>query len=268
MRLKWRRGWSRDMKNIAADIFHLEDIFEEGWRVFTAIFAKCIPLVIAFGFVSNFLSGLTCRKLGLDALIAAGGKEGKMALKAAATIDKFFTFLIFSIAIMAVVKCAERVVTQREWTVSEAFGEGLRRWPRYLWTRWLAGLIIFGMLLLLIIPGFIWAVYYSFVPYVIAVTSLSGKAALDYSKSLVKGSFWRTIGYLFVIGVAASIPTVILAMAGKIVAGMAATGRSELADIAIEALATSVAALPMILQFSLTTVFFLNTAYLKRGLKG
>ena len=257
------------MKNIATDIFHLEDIFEEGWRVFMSIFAKCAPIVLAFGFVTNLLSNFTVKKLGLDALVKSGRITERNALNLEACIDKFFIFLIFSVAIVAVVKCAERAVTQRDCTPSEALNEGVRRWPLYLWTSGLGGVIIGALCLLLIVPGIIWAIFYAFVPYVVSVTSLSGKKALDYSKSLVLGHFWRTLGYLFVIGVAASIPTMILAMAGNVVDNLVANfAPSTLAKVVIPAITGTIANLPIILQLSLGTVFFLNTAYLKRGLKG
>lgn len=257
------------MKNIATDVFHLDDIFEEGWRVFTVIFAKCVPIVLAFGFVTNFLAELACRKIGLEALVEAGRMTKKAAFRIESLIDKFFVFLIFSVAVIAVIKCAERAATRRDVTVAEALGEGVRRWPSYLWTAWLGGLIIGALCLLFIIPGLIWAVYYFFLPYVVAVTSLSGKKALDYSKSLVQGAFWRTIGYSFVIGVAAAIPVMILSFAGGMVEALVEDlTPSTLANAIVSATTGTLANLPAILQLSLSTVFFLNTAYLKRGLKG
>ena len=252
-------------QGIASQQFHLEDIFEEGWRVFTSIFTKCAPIVLVLGFVTNILANLTVQKLGLGAFVEAGRITERDALKIEAGIDKFFTFLIFSVAIIAVVKFAERAVTRRDCTLSDALGEGIRRWPSYLWTSWLGGVIIGAVCLLLIVPGIIWAVYYPFVPYVVSVTSVSGKAALNYSKSLVKGRFWRTLGYVFVIGVAASIPTMILAAAGTAVDQLVANVSTSLvATVVIPALTDTIANLPIILQLSLGTVFFLNTAYLAR----
>lgn len=252
------------MKSISTHQYFLEDIFAEGWRVFTAIFAKCAPIVIAFGFVVNLLSEMAVNRLGLDKLVEAGRLTERGQLQIANLIDKTFAFFIFSVAMIAVIKCAERAVTQREVSGSEAFSEGLRRWPRYLWTGFLGGLIIAGLSCLLIIPGLIWAIYYMFVPYVVSVTSLTGKRALDYSKSLVQGSFWRTIGYFFVIGFAASIPMFIFALCGQTVANLLAPHLPKAAQLSVSSLALAVAQLPVIFQLSLGTVFFLNTAYLKR----
>lgn len=252
------------MKSISTNQYFLEDIFAEGWRVTTAIFAKCAPIVIAFGFVVNLLAEMAVNRLGLDKLVEAGRLTVRGQLQIANLVDKTFTFFIFSVAMIAVVKCAEYVVTQREASAAEALSEGLRRWPRYLWTGFLGGLIIMGLCCLFIIPGLIWMIYYMFVPYVVSVTSLTGKKALDYSKSLVTGSFWRTIGYFFVIGFAAAIPSFIIALCGQTAVNLLTPHLPKAAEIPVSALALSFAQLPVIFQLSLGTVFFLNTAYCAR----
>lgn len=251
-------------KSISTQQFFLEDIFEEGWRVTMAIFAKCAPIVLCFAFIVNLLSQMAVDRLGLERLVAAGRLTAKAQLHIASLVDKTFTFLIFSVAIIAIIKCAERAVTQREISFGEALAEGLHRWPRYLWTGFLGGLIVLG-LFVLIIPGFIWAVYYMFLPYVVSVTSLSGKKALDYSKSLVQGRFWRTIGYFFVIGFAAAIPSLIIALCGQTAVNLLAPHLPHAAHLAATALILAFAQLPSIFQLTLGTVFFLNTAYCARA---
>ncbi len=255
------------MKSISTHQYFLEDIFAEGWRATSAIFTKCAPIVIAFGFIMNLLSQMTIHRFGLDVPIANWPKGmaecGLTQDKVAALIGNLFSFLIFSVARLSVVKCAERVVTQREISFVEALSEGLNRWPRYLWAGFLGGLIILG-LCVLIIPGLIWAIYYMFLPYVVSVTSLSGKKALDYSKSLVKGRFWRTIGYFFVIVIATSIPSLIIVLCGQTAVNLLAPHLPKAAQLAASSLAVSVAQLPVIFQLSLGTVFFLNTAYCAR----
>ena len=256
-------------KSISTQQFFLEDIFEEGWRVTMAIFAKCTPIVLFFAFIVNLLSQMAIHRLGLDVPIANWPKGladvGLTQDKVAGLIGNMFSYLIFSVATLSVIKCAERVVTQREISFGEALAEGLNRWPRYLWAGFLSGLIILVGLCVFIIPGLVWAVYYMFLPYVVSVTSLSGKKALDYSKSLVKGRFWRTIGYFFVIVVATSIPSLILVLCGQTAVNLFASHLPKAAHLAVSSLAISVAQLPVIFQLSLGTVFFLNTAYCARN---
>ena len=254
-------------KSISTQQYFLEDIFAEGWRATCAIFAKCAPIVLAFGFIVNLLTQMAISRLGLDEPIPNWPTRltevGLTQEKVAGLIGNMFSFLIFSVAMIAVVKSAERTVTKREISFAEALSEGLNRWPRYLWTGFLGGLIVFG-LAVLIIPGIIWAVYYMFLPYVVSVTSLFGKKALDYSKSLVQGRFWRTLGYFFVIIVSTYIPSIVLAGCGQIAINLLVPDLPQVAYLATSAFALSFAHLPIIFQLSLGTVFFLNTAYCAR----
>ncbi len=77
----------------------------------------------------------------------------------------------------------------------------LSKWGRSIGTGILGGLIVMGMTLLLIIPGIIWSGYYVFIFYVVALREISGKHALDYSKELVKGQWWRVCGVLLIINI-------------------------------------------------------------------
>ena len=60
-------------------------------------------------------------------------------------------------------------------------------------TTLLETLILIGLFFLFIIPGVIWSFYYFFSINVVSLRNLKGKAALDYSKKLVKGNLWRII---------------------------------------------------------------------------
>lgn len=267
------------MKNIANDIYYLEDIFEEGWQTFRAIFWKCVPIVLLFGFVKSLLVVTATDRIPAKEMAAkfvqmaqdgSAVNEAQLAdrilVRISGVFENFFTYLVFSVALIAIIKAAERVVTQRSFSVGEILSEAIRRWPRYLWTSFLVGLIILGLCFLFIVPGLIWSVYYLFVPYVVAVTSLSGKKALDYSKSLVKGAFWRTIGYFFVIGFATAIPTIVLTLCLATVENLAQGGLSSMpaAWLAFRALLNTIPLLITPFQLALGTSFFLNTAYLKR----
>lgn len=271
------------MKNIATDTFFLEDIFEEGWRVFRAIFARCVPSVIAFGFLKGLLVAAAVERIPAKELAARLVRmapaentlnEAELAdgilIRLTGLVDNFLTYLVFSVALLAVVKAAERAVTQRPFSPNEIMGEALRRWPRYLWTSFLAGFIILGLCFLFIVPGLIWSTYYLFVPYVVAVTSLSGKKALDYSKELVQGAFWRTIGYFCVINFAAAVPALLLTLCCATVENLAKGGLSAIPAVwlAFRAAINTAPLLVAPFQLSLGTVLFLNRAYLRRQAAG
>ena len=72
--------------------------------------------------------------------------------------------------------------------------------PSYIGTHLLGALICFGLSLLFVIPGIIWNLYYTFIVQVVFLRGIGGKNALDYSKSLVEGRWWKVFWILFVIG--------------------------------------------------------------------
>ncbi|MDB5178572.1 MAG: hypothetical protein JWN01_515 [Patescibacteria group bacterium] len=65
----------------------------------------------------------------------------------------------------------------------------------------LAGLIILGGFLLLIVPGVIFTAWYSFVGYVVVDEGLTGRAALRRSKELAAHRFWDVWGALSLPGI-------------------------------------------------------------------
>ena len=78
----------------------------------------------------------------------------------------------------------------------------------------ITGLMLFvflvGLTTLLIIPGIIYSVYWTFTTLVVLFKDKSGKAALDYSKSLVKGRWWKVLGCIMLVSLLVGIPSVFL----------------------------------------------------------
>ncbi len=62
----------------------------------------------------------------------------------------------------------------------------------------LVGLIVFGGMILLVIPGIIFAVWFTFFRFGIAEKELDIGASLKQSKALVTGRFWKVFGRLIV----------------------------------------------------------------------
>ena len=252
------------MKNIATERFFLEDIFVTGWDAFKKIFKKSIPIILIIGIPAALLANFVIAKIDFDHLVEIGKLKEMQVVNIENQITNIIDFLIGSIANIALIKCAEKAITQRDITWQEALNHGLKKWSALIRTRILGGLITFGMFLLLIVPGIIWSVYYIFTIYVVAITSLSGKKALSYSKKLVKGLWWRALGYFFVIGFAAMIPTVLITL---VTGGIYAAIESNLALpkmllVVIESLLDIPVQFVTPFLLALGTTFFLNAAYL------
>lgn len=158
------------------------------------------------------------------------------------------------IASMGTAAVVERAVFSDEgggigW--QEALNKAFSRWGSCIGTSILAGFIIVGLALLLIIPGVIWGVYYAFIIQAVVLKGLSGKEALDYSKSLVKGQWWKVFGTLF----AFSSVSIIFSIA----IGIIASHLPSIAGIFTDTLADLVGAYFTILS----TLYFINIDSLK-----
>ncbi len=62
----------------------------------------------------------------------------------------------------------------------------------------LSGIIIVGGFILLIVPGIIFAVWFAFVMYAVALDGKDSVSSLTFSKNLVKGKWWATLWRLIV----------------------------------------------------------------------
>lgn len=71
---------------------------------------------------------------------------------------------------------------------------------KYIGTSILYCLIVLGGLILLVIPGLIWLVKYSFAPLLVIDKGLSPKVALKESGVMTHGIKWRLVGLFLVLG--------------------------------------------------------------------
>jgi len=79
-------------------------------------------------------------------------------------------------------------------TIKEALKEARPFVWKYLWTEVLGGIIILGGLILLVVPGIIWAVSFSMTCWIVLLEGKTNWTALKASKELVKGYWWPVFG--------------------------------------------------------------------------
>ena len=172
--------------------------------------------------------------------------------------DQALDNLFGCVAVIASVLAAGHFLAGLPVSPRHAFRGAVSRWWPMLWTGLLAGLVLLGLTLLLIVPGIIWGVYYAFLVPVVAF-GLSGTEALAESKRLVKGNWWRTLGCVLVIGLVAAA----LTMPGAIVSvvynlGTAETETPFLLDEAVDFLTNVYIDVAALFGPVATAVFFLN----------
>lgn len=71
----------------------------------------------------------------------------------------------------------------------------------YIGTSILYALIVLGGLILLIVPGIIWAIKYSFSLFIVVDTKAGPMDALRESSAITKGSKWKLLGFFIILAI-------------------------------------------------------------------
>jgi len=173
--------------------YSLFDILKVGWQIYKDNFGQILVIVLLVYIPINFVLSF----------IPAGffQEQGFSGLKMYFRLIQFLEFFIGVIATIAIARLVERKIVGHEADWRSSFKDLFPVWQNVIWTNFLVGLIVLGLALLLIIPGFIWWIYYSFVTFVVVLREVSGAKALAYSKNLVVGQWWRVFGINFGLGI-------------------------------------------------------------------
>jgi hypothetical protein len=141
--------------------FGLGDIIREGWWVYSEKKSTILPIVLII--YGPFLILLAL--IPEQALTESLGQTGFILLQQFIFILIGFVALISNVGIAHVV---EKTVLGETVGWRGALRFGAARWLAAFLTNLLASLILFGLMLLFLIPGIIWSVYYNFWIYAVA----------------------------------------------------------------------------------------------------
>jgi hypothetical protein len=131
-------------------------------------------------------------------------------LLGAVAIAMSFVSLLSSMALAFYVKSC---VDGKKIDLSAAYSKAFGRWPAAIYTNIVEAVFLLVLFLLIIIPGLVYSIYWTFAIYAVALSGKSGKEALNYSKTIVKNRWWTVLGYILVfglIGLVLSIPVIIV----------------------------------------------------------
>lgn len=107
---------------------------------------------------------------------------------------RILEFFFGVIATMAIAFITKKALAGETPDAQDALQESLSSWPAVIKTNLLAGILLLGLFILLIVPGVIFYVYWMFTSYIVILEKKSGNAALQYSKKLVEGN-WTTVAW-------------------------------------------------------------------------
>ena len=169
---------------------YVEGIIKDAWQIFKRHLPVLLPSIILYiilGFTVDTFWHILFR------YHRKGHFLGHQLFNVTSNVLR--DFIIISLILIADNAIKGEAVTFKE-TIKKTCGF----WPSSIWANFLALLIILGMLLLIVVPGIVWAICLYFVTYAVVLQGKKGKAALNYSKSLVKGNWWKILFISFVFG--------------------------------------------------------------------
>lgn len=163
---------SRNLNFFELSIISLKAFFNRIIDIFILVILINIPIRIAYLFISSFI--IDTREHFFISLLM--------------TILEGFILLIPTISVILIIS---NEINGYKFKLSKIFSKSISLWKGAVITNVIEGIITFLLFILLIIPGIVWSVYYIFSMQAVTFENLRGKEALDYSKSLVKGQWWK-----------------------------------------------------------------------------
>lgn len=106
------------------------------------------------------------------------------------SLVSFFLGLFISVALVLVIS---GLLKKEKIGLTPIYNLSYSKIFSYFWVSLLAGLAVFGGTLLLIIPGIIFSVWFSFSVYILILEDVRGTQALSQSRELTRNYFWPTL---------------------------------------------------------------------------
>lgn len=159
--------------------FSLSDVMVKGWSVYCQQFKSIAVLLLIAYLPINIINGIIPKSI----------LELNYVMIPVIIVSSFLTLTGYAGTIVLAENAIRNDNIKINWRL--AISKALTRFGSCAITSLFAGLIIIGLSLLLVIPGIIWLVYYTFTLQFVVLRGMRGKAALNCSKSLVKGRWWK-----------------------------------------------------------------------------
>lgn len=177
--------------------YSIEKILSEAWKIFKENFRLISIIVLLIYVPMNIINSGLVLITGVAAE-AVGSLE--LAEILTALIFVILNGLIGVIMVMAIMYAAKSRRENREVDYKECFQVSLSRWWPAIYTNIMLTIFLISLFILLIIPGIIYSVYWTFALCAVVLCHKSGMDALDYSKAVVQGRWWTIWWYSLALG--------------------------------------------------------------------
>jgi hypothetical protein len=181
--------------------YNLGDLLSLAWKLFSDNFKAILIITIIVYVPLNLISAL------FPVPAPSGTTPNELArawldivTSAAFILTTIITMLASVLVPLAIALLTRKYLDGQTLDYQAALKQAIPRWLPGIGTTGLMSLLLLGLSLFLIIPGVIFAIYWAFAIYVVMLNNKSGMAALNYSRQVVRGRWWRTLGYFIVFG--------------------------------------------------------------------
>ena len=228
--------------------FSVTELFSKGWEIYSNKFKEIAVIILCTYLPFNIISAFVPMESWINQA------EINPFVLPMGVLFLFMELTVFIATTISIAKTTEMDIEGFDMPWRDAILFGFSKLSLSLITGLLFLIITTGLSLLLAIPGIIYIFYYYFWLYVVALRDKSGKSALDYSKRLVEGQWWKVLYTQVIIQIAARAVGLIISVV------FGALMEVPFLEIIPITLMNIVGALFTVV----TAVFFLNSDYLKK----
>ena len=219
-------------------------LLSRGWEIYKNNFKTFLLIILVIYVPINLILNL----------LPESAQPNFESIQLEVYVSQILELILGIIATLAVAYAVNKIINKKTPQLWESIKSALLVWDKAILTTLIAGIILIALFFLLIIPGIIYAVYYTFFLYAIILKDVKFKGALDFSKNLVKGRWWRVFG----IAVFASIFI-------SIIAGFVAMPFQYSQNYLINVAGDTIFDIIFVLRDIVMVVFFLNLCSIKKS---
>jgi hypothetical protein len=191
------------------------ELLRKAWERLQQNFRAFASIGVA-ALVAQIIMSLAAVALLAGTLVGGlyGLSQGNTTVGVGLIVSSIFVLLVLLVLyafVYAWVQAAYILRIKGEVSSTQSLFQLSKQWVMPLW--WvciLAGIMILIGTVLFIIPGIIFAVWYSFISFIVVIEGVKGNQALQKSKSYVQGYWWPVFGRLVLVGIVIGIASSIL----------------------------------------------------------
>lgn len=178
----------------------LGELFQDSWNTFLKHWKSIVLLTLAITLPLNLLGAILSNANPTDASSAFSASDA-IGVGVGIVLLLLAGFLV-PLGIVAIVQAGEK---NQMLGVQDALKAATARWIAGVSTSVLMGILLLGLAILLVVPAIYFGVFWSFALYAVMHDKLQGKAALNESKRVVTGFWWKVLGNILTFNIATSI---------------------------------------------------------------